>query len=96
MPIFWFVNFSSPYFLENVVNLLTPAGYVMHQQFNIQQLFALLTPYLCVLYLSCNKQRLVPLTTEIDFYNLYEKRLQRSKDWGCNSYPANVENIVSS
>ena len=37
-------------------NLLKPTGYMMHQQFNIQQL------YLCVLYLSENKQRLVPLT----------------------------------
>ena len=43
-------------------NLLKPAGYVMHQQFNIQQLYALPTLYLCVLYLSENKQRLVPLT----------------------------------
>ena len=43
-------------------NLLKPTGYVMHHQFNIQQLYALSTPYLCVLYLSENKQRLVPLT----------------------------------
>jgi hypothetical protein len=43
-------------------NLLKTAGYVMHQQFNIQQLYALPTLYLCVLYLSENKQRLVPLT----------------------------------
>ena len=43
-------------------NLLNPTGYVMHQQFNIQQLYALPTLYLCVLYLSENKQRLVPLT----------------------------------
>ena len=46
----------------NLVNLLKPTGYVMHQQFNIQQLYALPTLYLCVLYLSENKQRLVPLT----------------------------------
>jgi len=46
----------------NLVNLIKPAGYVMHQQFNIQQLYALPTLYLCVLYLSENKQRLVPLT----------------------------------
>ena len=45
-----------------MINLLKPAGYVMHQQFNIQQLYALPTLYLCVLYLSENKQRLVPLT----------------------------------
>ena len=44
------------------INLLKPNGYVMHHQFNIQQLYALPTPYLCVLYLSENKQRLVPLT----------------------------------
>ena len=44
------------------INLLKPTGYVMHQQFNIQQLYVLPTPYLCVLCLSENKQRLVPLT----------------------------------
>ena len=43
-------------------NLLQPTGYVMYHQFNIQQLYALPTLYLCVLYLSENKQRLVPLT----------------------------------
>jgi len=32
----------------------------MQQQFNIQQLYALPTLYLCILYLSENKQRLVP------------------------------------
>ena len=45
-----------------VVNRLKPTGHVMHQQFNIQPLYALPTLYLCVLYLSENKQRLVPLT----------------------------------
>ena len=44
------------------IDLLKPTGYVMHHQFNIQQLYALPTLYLCVLYLSENKQRLVPLT----------------------------------
>ena len=48
--------------LNSVFNLLKPTGYVMHQQFNIQQLYVLPTLYLCVLYLSENKQRLVPLT----------------------------------
>ena len=43
------------------VNVLKPNGYVMHQQFNIQQLYVLPTLYLCVLHLSENKQRLVPL-----------------------------------
>jgi len=36
-------------------NLLKPTGHVMHQQFDIQQLYALPTLYLCVLYLSENK-----------------------------------------
>ena len=44
------------------IKLLNPTGYVMHHQFNIQQLYALPTLYLCVLYLSENKLRLVPLT----------------------------------
>jgi len=54
----------------------------MHQQFNIQQLYALLTLYLCVLYLSENKQRLCPLGHKlIAFYNRDEKCLQRGTDW---------------
>ena len=48
--------------ITHPVNLLKPTGHVMHQQFNIQQLYVLPTLYLCVLYLSENKQRLVPLT----------------------------------
>jgi len=44
------------------INLSKPTGYVMHQQFNIQHLYALPTLYLCVLYLSEKKERLVPLT----------------------------------
>ena len=45
-----------------LINILKPTGHVMHQQFNIQQLYVIPTLYLCVLYLSENKQRLVPLT----------------------------------
>ena len=45
------------------INLLKPTGHVMHQQFNIQHLYVLPTLYLCVLYLSEDKQRLVPLTS---------------------------------
>jgi hypothetical protein len=56
----------SPYrhtrFLSFQINPLKPTGHVMHQQFNIQQLYILPSLYLCVLYLSENKQRLVPLT----------------------------------
>ena len=48
--------------MHQQLNLLKPTCHVMHQQFNIQQLYVLPTLYLCVLYLSENKQRLVPLT----------------------------------
>jgi len=61
------------------VNILKPTGHVMHQQFNIQQLYALPTLYLCDLYLSENKQRLVHKL--ISFYNRDEKCLQRGTDW---------------
>ena len=50
------------------VNLLNPTGHVMHQQFNIQQLYILPTLYLCVLYLSENKQQLVALTSLTDWF----------------------------
>jgi hypothetical protein len=63
--------------MKRMFNLLKPTDYVMHQQFNIQQLYALPTLYCFVLYLSENKQRLVPL---VGFYNQVEKCLQRSTD----------------
>ena len=58
----WVFKYSGLRFVFRRVNHVKPTGYVMHQQFNIQQLYALPTLYLCVLYLSENKQRLVPLT----------------------------------
>ena len=48
--------------IVSTLNLLKPTGHVMHQQFNIQQLYVLPALYLCVLYLSENKQRFFPLT----------------------------------
>jgi hypothetical protein len=42
-------------YICNHLSLLMHTGYVMHQQFNIQQLYALPTLYLCVLYLSEKK-----------------------------------------
>ena len=56
---------SFGYNLQSIlsINLLNPTGHVMHQQFNIQQLYVLPTLYLCVSYLSENKQRLVPLNS---------------------------------
>ena len=48
--------------VTSVCNNWLYLSHVLHQQFNIQQLYALPTLYLRVLYLSENKQRLVPLT----------------------------------
>jgi len=55
--------------LVPLLNLLKPIGYVMHHQFNFQQLYALPTLYLCVLYLSQNKERLVPLSKMKSVYS---------------------------
>ena len=55
-------RFQQNFTLTSPDDLLKPTGYVMHHQFNIQQLYALPTLYLCVLYLSHNKERLAPLT----------------------------------
>jgi hypothetical protein len=49
-------------FNSSIIILLNPTGHLMHRQFNIQQLYALPALYLCVLYLSQDKQRLVPFT----------------------------------
>ena len=43
------------------LKLVKPTGHYMYHQFNIQQTYALPTLYLCVLYLSENKQRLVQI-----------------------------------
>jgi len=45
-------SYMEHYSSRPAVNLLKPTGHVMHHQFNIQQLYALPTLYLCVLYLS--------------------------------------------
>ena len=85
--VYWFRIFSKPLSIETLpptwnLNLLKPTGHVMHQQFNIQQLYVLPTLYLCVLYLSENKQRLVPLQHKlIGFYNRDEKCLLRGTNW---------------
>ena len=54
-------EFMHSLYLMYDINLLKPTCHVMHQQFNIQRLYALPTLYLCFLYLSENKQRLVLL-----------------------------------
>jgi len=45
------ISKGDPFFFI-LVHILKPTGHVTHQLFNIQQLYALPTLYLCVLYLS--------------------------------------------
>ena len=49
-------------FAHGLFNLPKPTGYVMHQQFNIQQLYVLPTLYLYVFCLSEKEERIVPRT----------------------------------
>ena len=39
-------------YVYNFINLLMPIGYVMHQQFNIQQLYVLPTVFVCFIFIS--------------------------------------------
>jgi len=55
--------------------LLYPTAYLMHHQFNIQQLYALPTLYLCVLCLSENSDLCHLQHKLIGFYNRDEKCL---------------------
>jgi hypothetical protein len=75
-PTFYHINSIS-----SVFNLLTPTGHVMHQQFNIQQLYILPTLYLCVLYLSENSDLCHLQHKLIGFYNWDEKCLLRGTNW---------------
>ena len=56
-----------------VLNFLKPTGYLIHQQFNIQQLYVLPTLYLCVLYLRTNSDLCHLQHKLIGFYNRDEK-----------------------
>ena len=66
-------------------NLLKPTCYVLHQQVNIQQLYALSTVYLCVLYYLTTKSDLCHLHQKlVGFYNRDEKCLLRGTNWVFN------------
>ena len=60
---------------------------MMHQQFNIQQLYPLPTLFMCFLfiylfiYLRTNSDMCHLQHKLIGFYNRDEKRLQRGTDW---------------
>ena len=61
----------------HVFNLLNPTGHVMHQQFNIQQLYALPTLYVFCIYLRTNSDLCHLQHKLIGFYNRDEKCLLR-------------------
>jgi len=63
------------------LNVLMPTGYVTYHQFNIQQFYILPALYLCVLYLSQNKQRFLPRRHKlVRSYYRDEKCLLRGTD----------------
>ena len=66
----------------NNINLLKPTGHVMHQQFNIQQLYVL--PhciYMFCIYLRTNSDLCHLQHKLIGFYNRDEKCLLRGTNW---------------
>ena len=69
-------------FFYSHINLLKPTGHVMHQQFNIQQLYVLPTLYLCgCIYLRTNSDLCHLQHKLIGFYNRDEKCLLRGTNW---------------
>jgi len=63
------------------INLLKPTGYVMHHQFNIQELYVLPTLYVFCIYLR-TKSDFCPVQNKlIGFYNRDEKCLLRCTNW---------------
>ena len=73
------------YFLRSItfLNLLHPTGHVMNQQFNIQQLYVLLShcTYVFCIYLRTNSDLCHLQHKLIGFYNRDEKCLLRGKNW---------------
>jgi hypothetical protein len=67
-------------------NLLKPTGYVMHQHFNIQQLYVLPTHciYVFCIYLRTNSDLCHLQHKLIGFYNREEKCLLRGTNWVFN------------
>ena len=65
------------------LTFLKPTGHVMHQQFNIQQLYVLPTHCICVfcIYLRTNSELCHLYHKLIGFYNRDEKCLLRGTNW---------------
>jgi hypothetical protein len=69
--------------MEHCFNLSKPTGYVMHHQFNIQQLYALHRLYLCGFFIYLRtKSDLCHFHHKLaGFYNRVEMCLQRGTDF---------------
>ena len=69
--------------VEMNFNLLKPTGYVMYQQFNIQQLYVLPTQciYVICIYLTKNSDLCYLQHKLVGFYNRDEKCLLRGTNW---------------
>ena len=68
--------------VSHLLNLLKPTGHVMHQQFNIQQLYVLPTRiYMFCIYLRTNSYLCHLQHKLVGFYNRDEKCLLRGMNW---------------
>jgi hypothetical protein len=69
--------------MHQQINVLKPTDYVMHQQFNVQQMYALptLSIYVFCIYLRINSDLCHLHHKLIGFYNLYKKCLLCGTNW---------------
>ena len=83
-PKYFFLTTRGGWQVERLgVQLLKPTGQVMHQQFNIQQLYVLPTHciYVFCIYLRTNSDLCHLQHKLIVFYNRDEKCLLRGTNW---------------
>ena len=76
---------TPPPYKQGMPNPFKPTGHVMHQQFNIQQLYALPTLFICIVFIWEQNSDLCHLQHKlIGFYNGDEKCLLRGTNWVFN------------
>jgi hypothetical protein len=79
--VFQVENLFMCFVLPCFMNLLKPTGYVMHQQFNIQQLYALPTVYLCFVFIWEQTATCATYTINWLVFITQMKCLLRGTDW---------------
>ena len=79
----WGAAWFAAWLICRIFNLLKPTGHVMHQQFNIQQLYVLPTHciYVFCIYLRTNSDLCHLQHKLIGFYHREEKCLLRGTNW---------------